>query len=134
MESDQEIKMILKESKNIAVVSISDKPDRDSYRVADYLMRNGYEIFAVNPNIREWNGKRAFPSLHDIPAGTEIDVVDVFRKSNSVVPIAHEAVAIKAKTLWLQEGVVNREAERIAKEHGLRAIMDRCMMKEHMKL
>lgn len=130
----EEIAEILRNSRNIAVVGISDKPDRDSYRVASYLLKQGYNIIPVNPNLKEWNGRKAFPSLKDIPGDTKIDIVDVFRKSETVVPVAKEAVEVKAKTLWLQEGVVNLEAEKIARENGMNVIMDRCMMKEHMRL
>ncbi|MCL4329120.1 MAG: CoA-binding protein [Candidatus Thermoplasmatota archaeon] len=121
---------ILKKNRKVAVVGISDKPDRDSYRVAEYLSRKGYKIYPVNPTLKEWNGVRAYPDLKSIPRSEGIEIVDVFRKPEAVLPIAQEAVEVGAKVLWLQEGVVNKDAADLAHGKGLKVVMDRCMMKE----
>lgn len=117
--------------KVIAVVGISEKEERPSFRVADYLSNNGYEIIPVNPNIEEWMGKKCYPDLEAIPVG--VDVVNIFRKSEDVPPIVASAIAIGAKAVWMQEGVVNSSAAADAEEAGLLAVMDRCFMKEHAK-
>lgn len=126
---ENEIVEILRKEKIIAVVGISDKADRDSYRVAHYLHTHGFTIIPVNPRIEKWNGLKAYPSLLEVPG--KIDVVDVFRKPEAVMPVAVEAVQRKASVLWLQEEVINEEAADYAKEHGLKVVMNRCMMKEH---
>ena len=129
-----QIKSILRESRTIAVVGISDKPDRDSYRVAKYLKEKGYEILPVNPAIEKWEGIRSYKSLLEIPADKKVDIVDIFRKSDAVLPIVQEALNIHPRTVWMQEGVVNDEAARLAKKNSLLVVMDRCMMKEHARL
>ena len=118
-------------AKNIAVVGISDKPDRDSYRVSRYLKENGYEIFPVNPSLTEWEGIKAYPSLMDIPKENKIDIVDIFRKPDTVIPIVNDAAKIGARIIWFQEGVVNETAAENARKYGMNVVMDRCMMKEH---
>ncbi len=126
---ESRINEILSNNHRVAVIGISDKPERDSYRVADYLMKNGYEIVPVNPKLEEWNGIKSYPSLEAVPG--DVDIVDVFRKPETVRPVAEEAVRKRAPVLWLQEGVINEEAADYAKEHGMAVVMDRCMMKEH---
>jgi len=115
--------------KVIAVVGISEKEERPSFRVADYLSNNGYEIIPVNPNIAEWHGKKCYPDLEAMPVG--VDVVDIFRKSEDVPRVVASAIAIGAKAVWMQEGVVNSSAAADAEEAGLLVVMDRCLMKEH---
>ncbi|PYB68063.1 CoA-binding protein [Thermoplasma sp. Kam2015] len=127
-----DIEMILKNSRIVAVVGISDKPERDSYRVAKYLSENGYEIIPVNPAIESWNGKKAYRDLTSIPV--PVDVVDVFRKPEAVPEIVDQAILKGARVLWLQEGIQHKEAEERARKNGLLVVSDRCMMKEHMKL
>ena len=129
-----QIKSILRGSKTIAVVGLSDKPERDSYRVAKYLKEKGYEILPVNPAIEHWEGIRSYKSLLEIPADKKVDIVDIFRKSDAVLPIVQEALKIHPSTVWMQEGVVNDEAARLAKKNSLLVVMDRCMMKEHARL
>jgi uncharacterized protein len=124
---------LLRKAKTIAVVGLSDKPERPSYDVASYLMGHGYEIMPVNPNIRKWKGIRAYPSLLDIPKGVRVDVVDIFRKSEDVPPVVDDAIAIGAKAVWMQLGVVNETAAAKARAAGLEVVMDRCMKIEHMK-
>ena len=127
-----ETKKILTESKTIAVVGLSPKEDRPSYRVADYLKSKGYRIIPVNPNAQEILGEKSYPDLASIPG--DIDVVDIFRKSEDVPPVVDEAIKTGAKAVWMQEGIVNEPAARKARSAGLLVVMDRCMLKEHKKL
>lgn len=129
-----EMAEIFRTAKVIAVVGLSDKPERPSYGVASYLMEQGYRIIPVNPMIDHWKGLKSYPSLLDIPPGEKVDVVDVFRKSEDVMPIVDEAIRIKARTLWMQLGVLNEEAAQKAREAGLDVVMDRCMKIEHARL
>lgn len=129
-----EIPKILLNSKIIAVVGLSDNPDRDSSRVAYYLMQKNYQIVPVNPKLTEWRGLKSYPSLLEIPKDVHVDVVDVFRKPETVDPIVTEAHKIGAKTIWFQEDVINEKAGIRAQELGLKVVMDRCMMKEHARL
>ncbi len=124
---------ILVTSRNVAVVGISDKHDRDSYRVARYLRENGFNIIPVNPGITSWEGIKSYPSLLDIPPEVKVDIVDVFRKPDTVIPVVNEASKIGAKVIWFQEGVINETAANNAKKLGMSVVMDRCMMKEHYK-
>ena len=127
-----ESKKILAESKTIAVVGLSPKEDRPSYRVADYLKSKGYRIIPVNPNAQEILGEKSYPDLASIPG--DIDVVDIFRKSEDVPPVVDEAIKTGAKAVWMQEGIVNEPAAQKARSAGLLVVMDRCMLKEHKKL
>ena len=131
---EDKIKTILSESRVIAVVGISDKPERDSYRVAKYLKEKGYEILPVNPVIEQWEGIRSYKSLQEIPGDKKVDIIDIFRKSDAVLPIVQEALKIHPRTVWMQEGVVNEEAAELAKKNSLLVVMDRCLMKEHARL
>ncbi len=131
---EDKIKTILSGSRTIAVVGISDKPERDSYRVAKYLKEKGYEILPVNPAIEQWEGIRSYKSLQEIPGEKKVDIIDIFRKSDAVLPIVQEALKIHPRTIWMQEGVVNEEAAELAKKNSLLVVMDRCMMKEHARL
>jgi len=123
------IARILRESKTIAVVGLSDKPDRPSYRVAKYLQDHGYRIIPVNPTLTEVLGERAYPDLLAVPE--PVDVVDIFRQSEAVPPIVEQAIAIGARAVWMQEGVVHETAAARARQAGLDVVMDRCMFKEH---
>ena len=118
--------------KNIAVVGISDDPERTSYFVATFLARHGFNIIPVNPKLQEWEGKQCFPDLRSIPV--KVDVVDIFRRSEAVPPIVDEAIAIRAKVVWMQEGIVNEEAAAKARKAGIEVVMDRCMKKEYARL
>jgi len=123
------ISSIIKNSKVIAVVGLSDKPDRPSFSVASYLKGKGYKIIPVNPTRDEILGEKSYPDLVSIPE--QVDVVDVFRKSEAVGPIVDEAIKIKAKAIWFQLGVINIEAARKASNAGLKVVMDRCLLVEH---
>jgi predicted CoA-binding protein len=123
---------ILNSSRVVAVVGLSAKPDRPSYRVADYLKTQGYRIIPVNPAESEILGELCYPDLASVPES--VDVVDIFRRSEEVLPIVKEAIRIGAKAVWMQEGVINEEAAARAREAGLMVVMDKCMLKEHQKL
>lgn len=126
--SREHIKQILALSGNIAVVGLSDKPDRISHMVAKALQNRGYRIIPVNPNADKILGETCYPSLSDIP--DPVDIVNVFRRADQVVPIVEEAVKIKAKVVWLQQDIVNEEAANMALQNGLEVIMDRCIKVE----
>jgi len=115
--------------RTIAVVGLSDDPSRPSNGVAAYLQRAGYRIIPVNPSVPEILGEKCYATLRDIPDA--VDLVDVFRKPEAVGPIAADAIAIGAKYLWLQEGVINVDAADSALQEGLQVVMDKCMLKEH---
>ena len=125
--SDATLRSILDEARTIAVVGLSSKPHRDSYGVAQYLQRHGYRIVPVNPNETEVLGEKAYPSLLDLPTDVAIDIVDVFRKADETPSVAEQAVRAGAKVLWLQEGIVNHEARRIAENGGLTVVMGLCI-------
>ena len=124
----EKIKEILTAAKTIAVVGLSDNPERTSYMVSKAMQQQGYRIIPVNPNVDHVLGEKAYASLADIPE--KIDIVNVFRRSEHTVPIAEEAVKISAKTLWLQQGIYNEEAAKIAQNGSLTVIMDRCIKVE----
>ncbi len=130
--TDREIRHILQTAKTVAVVGLSDKPDRDSYKVAKYLQEHGYRIIPVNPMVDEVLGEKSYASVTDIPG--QVDAVDVFRKPEAVMPVVQEAIDAGAATLWLQLGVVNQEAAEKAEAAGLQVVMDRCMKIEHGRL
>jgi predicted CoA-binding protein len=123
---------ILNSSKTIAVVGLSPRRERPSFTVANYLKEQGFRIIPVNPTATEILGERSYPDLSSIPE--RVDVVDIFRRSEEVLPIVEEAIKIGAKFVWMQEGVVNEEAASRARDAGLLVIMDKCMLKEHRRL
>ena len=123
---------ILKEYRTVAVVGLSPDPKRPSYKVASYLAQHGYEIIPVNPNADEILGKPSYPDLDSIPEPAE--VVDIFRRSEEVMPVVDEAIKIGAKVVWMQEGVINETAASRARDAGLLVVMDKCMFKEHRRL
>jgi predicted CoA-binding protein len=130
--SPEEVRRLLRESKVIAVVGLSDKADRPSNGVAAYMQRAGYRIIPVNPALKEALGEKAYASLRDVPE--KIDIVDVFRKPDAVPEIVDEAIAVGAKAVWMQEGVVHNAAADKARAAGLTVVMDRCLLKEHRKM
>ncbi|MFB3739239.1 MAG: CoA-binding protein [Candidatus Velamenicoccus archaeovorus] len=132
--SDAELRSILGDARTIAVVGLSSKPLRESYQVAAYLQRKGYRIVPVNPNETEVLGETSYPSLLDVPEDVDIDVVDVFRKAADTPPVAEQAVRRQAKVLWLQDGIVNDDARRIAEEGGMTVIMGVCIRRTSKRL
>jgi len=129
-----ELRSLLGEARVIAVVGISSKPWRPSHDVASYLQEHGYRIVPVNPNEAEVLGEQAYPTLRDIPDDIRVDVVDVFRRAEHTPEVARDAVAIGARVLWLQEGIVSDEAATIASEGGLDVIMGVCIKKVRQRL
>jgi predicted CoA-binding protein len=123
---------ILTDYRTVAVVGASPNPERPSYGVASYLAKNGYQVIPVNPNDGEILGEKCYPDLASIPEN--IEVVDIFRRSEDVMPIVDEAIKIGAKAVWMQEGVINEEAAAKARDAGLLVVMDKCMLKEHSRL
>jgi len=126
------LRRILKQSKTIAVVGLSANWWRPSYFASKYLQEHGYRVVPVNPQYREILNEKCYASLRDIPF--DVDVVDCFRKSEEIPPLAEAAIAIRAKVLWMQLGVINEEAARRARAAGLEVVMDRCMKIEHGRL
>jgi predicted CoA-binding protein len=124
----ERIKSILESARNIAVVGLSDNPERTSHMVAQAMQQRGYRIIPVNPNADTILGEKSYVSLSEIPE--PVDIVNVFRRSEHTPPVAEEAVKIGAKVLWLQLGIASDEAARIAQEGGLEVIMDRCIKVE----
>jgi predicted CoA-binding protein len=127
-----EVEEILKGFNIVAIVGMSSEPDRPSFRVGSYLKEHGYRIIPVNPSVTSVLGEICYPTLTSIPG--EVEIVDVFRDSEALPPIAEEAIAIGARVLWMQEGVINEIAAARAREAGLLVVMDKCMRKEHLKL
>jgi predicted CoA-binding protein len=125
----EQIAELLKTAKTIAVVGLTDSPMRPSYGVTQYMQSQGYRIIPVNPNISEWEGEKAYPSLLDVPA--KIDIVNVFRRPDAVPQVVEQAIQIKAPAIWMQEGVVHQEAAERAREAGIFVVMDLCILKEH---
>jgi uncharacterized protein len=123
------IQRVLHEAKTIAIVGLSSNALRPSYFVAFYLKRHGYRVIPVNPREKEILGEKSYASLRDVPV--PVDIVDVFRAPDALPGIAEEAVAIGAKTLWCQFGVINEEGAKIAERGGLAVVVDRCLKVEH---
>lgn len=130
---NREIKDMLQRARTVAVVGLSDKPYRTSHAIAGALQRFGFKIFPVNPNLQgPVLGEKPYASLEDIPA--VVDIVDVFRRSEKVMPVAEDAVTMGAKVLWMQTGIVNEEAAAYAEEHGITVVMDRCIKVDYATL
>jgi uncharacterized protein len=127
-----ELAQILKAHKTVAVVGLTDKPDRPSHSVPAYLQQQGYRIIPVNPTIDETLGERAYPSLTEVPES--VDVVQIFRRSEDVPPVVDEAITIGAKVVWMQAGIINEEAAQKARAAGLQVVMDTCMGATHRAL
>ena len=127
--SAETIKAILDGCKTIAVVGLSSDPNRPSFGVASYMRRRGYKVIPVNPNETEVFGETAYASLAEVPE--PIDLVDIFRRSDAAGKAVDEAIAIGAKAVWLQEGVIDEAAAGRAHDAGLLVVMDRCWLKDH---
>jgi hypothetical protein len=122
----EQIKYLLQDARTVAVVGLSDRPYRTSHAIARALQGFGFNIFPVNPNLTgPVLGEEPYAKVEEIPE--PVDIVDVFRRSEKVMPVARDAVAAGAKALWMQSGVVNEEAAAYAEEHGLVVVMDRCI-------
>ncbi len=123
---------ILSNYHSIAVVGASANPERLSYQVASYLIGAGYQVYLVNPNTGEILGRLSYPSLSSIPE--TVEVVNIFRRSEDVMPIVDEAIRIGAKVVWMQPGVINEKAAAKARNAGLLVIMNKCIREEHQRL
>ncbi|MCL4184306.1 MAG: CoA-binding protein [Burkholderiaceae bacterium] len=132
MSDIETLRRILATNRVIAVAGLSADWYRPSYFAAKYMQEHGYRIIPVNPKYERILGERCYASLDDIP--DKVDIVDVFRRTEDVLPIARQAIGIGAKVLWQQLGVVNAQADRLAREHGLDSVMDRCVKIEHARL
>jgi predicted CoA-binding protein/signal transduction histidine kinase len=129
---DDELREILGSVKTIAVVGLSSNTDRPAHSVPEFLQRKGYKIIPVNPNLKEALGETAYPDLSSLP--TAVDLVQIFRPSDTVVPIVKEAIKIGAKVVWMQEGIVNEQAALIARQAGVKIVMDVCMRAAYRRL
>jgi len=129
--SDAEIREILS-LKHIAVVGMSKNQNKAAHYVPKYLSDNGYDIIPVNPTTDEILGKRCFEKVSDIDEN--VDIVDVFRPSEDVLPVVEEAIKKNPKVIWLQEGIHNPEAEELARKAGIKVVFNRCMLAEHQRL
>jgi predicted CoA-binding protein len=127
--SDEEIRQLLSESKTIAVVGLSAKAWRPSHGVSEYMQSRGYRIIPVNPNLTEALGEKAYARLEDVPG--PVDIVNIFRRPEAVEPIVDAAIKMGARMVWMQEGVIHRQAAEKARAAGLGVVMDRCILKEH---
>ena len=131
MNKSEDIQKIF-ELNTIAVVGMSPKPERPSHYVAMYMNEKGYTIYPVNPGHREITGLKCYSNLLEIPF--DVDIVNVFRRPEYVLPIAKSTIKISAKAMWLQDGVINEEAVQLAEEAGLMVVMNDCMLRQHRKL
>jgi len=132
IDDDAAIEQLLRGSRTVAIVGLSDKPYRDSFVIARYLLSHGYTIYPVNPAVDSVLGLPSYPDLGSI--GAPPDIVDVFRRPEHVPQVAEEAVAVGARALWFQLGVTHPEASLFASTHGLQVVEDRCIMVEHRRL
>jgi len=129
--SDDEIKEIFS-LKNVAVVGMSKNPDKAAHYVPKYLSEQGYNIIPINPIRNEILNKKSYQSVSEVDQ--PIDIVDVFRPSDQVLPVVEEAIKVKPKVIWLQQGIHNEEAEELARKEGIKVVFNRCMLAEHQRL
>jgi hypothetical protein len=132
MSGTQSILDVLRSARTIAVVGLSDKKSRPSYGVARYMQSAGYRIIPVNPEVEEVLGEKCYPNLESVPE--TIDIVDIFRRSEFVPPVVEAAIRVRAKAIWMQAGVIHEQAAERARAAGLAVVMDRCLLKEHMRM
>ncbi|MEE8469973.1 MAG: CoA-binding protein [Dehalococcoidia bacterium] len=130
---DAEIMRVLTQYRTVAIVGLSPKPERPSYKVADFLKNHGYRIIPVTPKrVESILGETAYSDLASIPE--PVEVVDILRRSEEVLPVVEGAIAIGAKAVWMQEGIINEEAAAMARKAGLTVVMDHCMKKETQRM
>jgi len=132
--SQTAIRQSLTQCQTIAVVGLSPKPHRDSFRVSKYMQDQGFRIVPINPNASEVLGEKSYASLTEAAQHERIDMVNCFRNSEDIPPLAAEAIAIGAKSLWLQLGVTHEDAAKAATKAGLVVVQNRCLMVEHRQL
>jgi predicted CoA-binding protein len=129
---DENMRKLLETSRTIAVVGLSDNPERDSFRVAKYLIDQGYDVIPVNPAKSEILGRKSYPNLAEIPK--PVDIVDVFRKIDAVPGVVDDAIAINARAVWLQLGLAHHESAEKARKEGLNVVQGKCIKVEHRRL
>ena len=129
---DEALRGLLKSVRTLAVVGLSPQPARPSYRVAQAMQRHGFRIVPVRPLVDEVLGEKAYPSLADIPF--QVDLVDVFRDAEHVPAIVEQCLALHLPAIWIQEGIVAEAAAREAQAGGMAVVMDRCLLKEYVRL
>jgi predicted CoA-binding protein len=139
--SQSQIKDILEETRTIAVVGLSNDPEKISYKISTYMQQHGYNIIPVNPFVDYVLGEKCYKSLLNIPVEIQktIDIIDIFRKTEDILPIVEQAIQLKAAIgkkviVWIQLGIVNEQAAETAKQAGLVVVMDKCLMIEHQRL
>ncbi|HWP83014.1 MAG TPA: CoA-binding protein [Bacteroidota bacterium] len=132
IEDDVRIRKLLKQVRTIAVVGASTKPWRDSYQIAQFLIDRGYKVFPVNPSYEDVLGLKCYPDLLSVPE--RIDLVDIFRRPEAVGEIVQQAIAVNAGAIWMQLGVSNEEAAKLAADAGIQVVMDRCIALDYRRL
>lgn len=130
--TDAELIELFKEAKTIAVVGLSDKPGRASWGVARFLQRQKFHVIPVNPNFSEVMGEKCYARVQDIPEA--VDIVDIFRRSEFVLEVVADALVKKPRCIWMQEGVINQDAAKVAEAAGIPVVMDHCILKELSRL
>jgi len=130
--TDEHIRSLLQQARNIVVVGLSDKTHRDSNRVAKYLQEHGYRIIPVNPGLKTILGEKCYPDLLSIPE--PVDIINVFRRSELVLPVVRDALHLNPQAIWLQLGIMNEGAADLANSAGVSIIMDKCIKVEHSRL
>ena len=133
MDNDR-LRRLLESTRTVAIVGLSDKPERDSNEVARYLISMGYRVIPVNPHVASVLGEPSYPNLAAIPPSIAVDIVDIFRKSSDVGPIVEEAIPLHPKAIWMQLGVQNEEAALRAQKAGIPVLQDLCIMGQHRRL
>ena len=130
---EDQVLELLKKAKIIAVIGLSDDPDKPSYGVSRYLQESGYRVVQVNPQVKQVLGEKAYPTLSEAAQHEKIDIVDVFRRPDAVPAIVDDVLRLGLPALWLQETVIHEEAAERARQAGVMVVMDRCILKEHRK-
>ena len=130
--TDADIRLMLQTARRVAVVGASDRPDRDSFHIVQFLVERGYAVIPINPKYKRVAGLTCLDSLDDLPEPA--DIVDVFRRSDAVDEVVDQAIRNRAKALWFQEGVVNNDAARRAAQAGMKVVQNKCIYKEHVAL
>ncbi len=128
---EPEILEIPKKYKKLVIVGASPKPERPSYIVMEYLLKEGFEVIPINPAHKEILGQRVYPNLESLPPDFQPEVIILFRRSEEVLPIVEKALALKPKVIWMQEGIANNEAKALAESYGIKVIMNKCFKKVH---
>jgi predicted CoA-binding protein len=122
---------LLRRAKTIAVVGLTDSPIRPSYGVSSYMQSQGYRIIPVNPKVKDSLGEKSYASLLDVPE--KIDIVNIFRRPEAVPEVVDQAIQLKVPAIWMQEGVIHEQAAEKARKAGVFVVMDRCILKEHVR-